>query len=54
MLGRAQAQPLACKLSILKTRRDVRVVEGARLKSVSQLPAMVSNRYSMTLIDKVM
>jgi hypothetical protein len=28
------AQPLACKLLILKTRRDVRVVEGARLESV--------------------
>ena len=26
------AQPLACKLLILKTRRDVRVVEGARLE----------------------
>ena len=29
-----QAHPLACKLLILKTRRDVRVVEGARLESV--------------------
>jgi hypothetical protein len=29
-----RAQPLACKLLILKTRRDVRVVEGARLESV--------------------
>src|SRR4029077_13674789 len=28
------AQPLACKLLILNTRRDVRVVEGARLESV--------------------
>src|SRR4051812_14901986 len=28
------AQPLACKLLIRKTRRDVRVVEGARLESV--------------------
>ena len=28
------AQPLACKPLILKTRRDVRVVEGARLESV--------------------
>jgi hypothetical protein len=28
------AQQLACKLLILKTRRDVRVVEGARLESV--------------------
>ena len=28
------AQPLACKLLIIKTRRDVRVVEGARLESV--------------------
>ena len=27
-------QPLACKLLIPKTRRDVRVVEGARLESV--------------------
>jgi len=26
------AQPLACKLLIPKTRRDVRVVEGARLE----------------------
>jgi hypothetical protein len=25
--------PLACKLLILKTRRDVRVVEGARLEN---------------------
>jgi len=29
------AQPLACKLLILKTRRDVRVVEGARLETDS-------------------
>ena len=28
------AQPLACKLLIRKIRRDVRVVEGARLESV--------------------
>ena len=28
------AQPLACKLLILNKRRDVRVVEGARLESV--------------------
>ena len=29
------AQPLACKLLIRKTRGDVRLVEGARLESVS-------------------
>ena len=31
---RFRAEPLARKLLILKTRRDVRVVEGARLESV--------------------
>jgi hypothetical protein len=39
------AQPLACKLLIRKTRRDVRVVEGARWKAI---PATLTEEHLNT------
>ena len=42
------AQPLACKLLIRKTRRDVRVVEGARLESVCRGNSTVGSNPSLS------
>ena len=45
-----RAQPLACKLLILKTRRDVRVVEGARLESVCRGNSTVGSNPTLSAI----
>ena len=47
-----RAQPLARKLLILKTRRDVRVVEGARLESVCRGNSTVGSNPTLSATYK--
>ena len=46
------AQPLACKLLILNIRRDVRVVEGARLESVCRGNSTEGSNPSLSATNK--